>query len=136
MAHLQGEINQGVSDMCEIVTHMKLDLLEVCAPQDSPLSEAVRNAGGRALSLGLHTGFDLSTRQGFLKAVAGVRDRKPRYAHISPTCWPWTSIQKCNQRTEKQREELNEKRCQSKRLPKNCRKLIEVQLEENLGDGG
>ena len=136
MAHLQDEINQGVSDLREILNHTKLDLLEVCAPQDSPLSEAVRNAGGRALSLGLHNGFDLSTRQGFLKAVAVVRDMKPRYVHISPPCWPWSSIQNCNQRTEKQKQDLYEKRCHSKRLLKNCRKLIEVQLEENLGDGG
>ena len=47
----------------------QLDLLEVCAPWDSPLASAVENHGGTVFRMGIHNGFDLGTRAGFLKAV-------------------------------------------------------------------
>lgn len=37
-----------------------LDLLEICAPWDSPLSEEFKAQGGRVERLGLHNGYDLS----------------------------------------------------------------------------
>ena len=41
-----------------------LDLLEVCAPWDSPLCTSMEAAGGKAMRLGLHNGFDLCTTIG------------------------------------------------------------------------
>ena len=116
--HLQEEINQGVSDLRELLNISKLDLLEVCASADSPLSEAVRAAGGKALVVGLHNGFNLSTRVGYLKVLDMIRRYKPRYVHLSLPYLSWTSLQSC------------------KKIVHHCRKIIEIQLQENFGDGG
>ena len=51
-----------------------LDLLEICAPWDSPLSEEYKTQGGRVERLGLHNGYDLSTRTGYRKAVAFLKE--------------------------------------------------------------
>ena len=59
--------NFGVNRLCRVnvqkawdslVTGSQLDLLEVCAPWDSPLVRAVREAGGRAVAIGIHNGYD------------------------------------------------------------------------------
>ena len=57
----------------------RLDLLEVCAPWDSPLSQCVIHQGGKAMMVGLPYGFDLSTKAGFTKACHLLRERRPRY---------------------------------------------------------
>ena len=110
MAHLQDTIAEGTQALHEILHGQKLDLLEVCAPWDSPSSGAVRELGGKAVSIGLHNGFDLSTRQGFLKAASVVRKTNPLYLHISPPCFPWSPLQNCNQNSAAQIETLREKR--------------------------
>ena len=109
-ADMRRQIQQGVDDerfdvqksWLDVVRASRLDLLEVCAPWDSPLAKAVREQGGTAMAIGVHNGFDLSTREGFLKAAALVRETKPRYIHFSPPCCPWSSLQNANQRNEKQ----------------------------------
>ena len=53
----------------EVSRGSTLDLLEVCAPWDSPLSAAVREAGGKAMSVGVHNGYDLSASEGFRKTA-------------------------------------------------------------------
>lgn len=83
-AHLQEELNLGVRELRDVILGSKLDFLEVCAPEDSPLTEAIRAAGGKALSLGLHNGYGLTTRHGYLKVLHVIRTLKPRYVHVSP----------------------------------------------------
>ena len=85
-----------------------LDLLEVCAPWDSPLVKAVQNAGGQAMAIGLHNDYDLATRRGFVRAAQLIRERKPKYLHVSPPCFPWSPLQNCNQKTEQQKQCLSE----------------------------
>ena len=46
----------------------RLDLMEVCCPEDSPLSAEVEKQGGSVLPLGLHSGHDMSTYQGYRRA--------------------------------------------------------------------
>lgn len=113
---LEDSLIQAVGDFRELVGLGTLDLLEVCAPWDSPLSQAVRSEGGRAMSIGLHNGYDLKTVAGFKAALALLRKTKPRYLHISPPCDPWTAIQNCNQRTEEQINRLQFKRSESRKL--------------------
>ena len=114
----------------------RLDLLEICAPWDSPLSQAVIDLGGTAMRLGVHNGFDLGTRAGLTKALQVLRKLRPRYAHFSPPCDPWSSINNANQKTVEQTLRLEEKRRISRRLLKNCRTLMEVQVKELQGDAG
>lgn len=136
MKHLHDELLSGLGDFRELVGKGSLDLLEVCAPWDAPLSQAVRDAGGKAVSIGLHNGYDLTTLSGFRKAVSLIRCLKPRYVHFSPPCDPWTAFQNCNQRTEEQVRKLSERRRTSRKLLRNCRRLLEIQLQELEGQCG
>ncbi len=136
MKHLHDELLAGLGDFRELVGKGSLDLLEVCAPWDAPLSQAVRDAGGKAISIGLHNGFDLATLSGFRKAVSVIRCLKPRYVHFSPPCDPWTAFQNCNQRTEEQVQRLSARRRTSRKLLRNCRRLLEIQLQELEGQCG
>ena len=106
------------------------DLVEVCAPWDSPLAQAVLERGGRAARLGLHNGYDLSTRQGYLLAAQYIRQHRPRYLHFSPPCFPWSPMMNANQRTPEQRARLERARQNSKKILKHCRKLLELQVQE------
>ena len=134
--HVHDELINGVLALRELVGGHSLDLLEVCAPWDSPLTKAVRDTGGKSMAIGLHNGYDLTTVSGLKKAIALVRKHRPRYIHVSPPCDPWSAMQNCNQRTEDQIQALELKRQVSKRLLRNCRRLLEIQLLELNGDGG
>lgn len=126
----------AVGDFRELVGLGQLDMLEICAPWDSPLSQAVADNGGRSLSIGLHNGFDLKTVAGFRKALKLLRRTKPRYLHVSPPCDPWSAFQNCNQRTEAQISNLGVRRKESRKLLRHCRRLVEVQLYELNGACG
>ena len=130
MASLHEELQEGIHAVWELVAGSQLDLLEVCAPWDSPLSRAVREEGGGAMSIGVHNGFDLTTRLGFKRAVKLLRKTRPRYMHISPPCDPWSPLQNLNQRTVQQRETLAQKRTLHRRLFHHCRRLVEIQVRE------
>ena len=81
----------------------------ICAPWDSPLCEEYAKIGGRVDRLGLHNGYDLSTRNGYRKAAAFLHHR-PRNVHLAPPCFPWSQFQNINQRTEKQIQDLKTKK--------------------------
>lgn len=134
--HLHEELRDGIHALREVLEGGSLDLLEVCAPWDSPMCRAVRARGGRAFAIGIHNGFDLTKREGFLRAASLVRTCKPRYVHFSPPCDPWTSLQNCNQKTEAQRIRLKVLRGRHSKLIKNCRKLAEIQRFELNSDLG
>ena len=101
------------------LTSERVDLLEVCCPCNSPLSQAVIDAGGKAYRVGLHNGYDLATKNGFSKAAALLRRLRPRYIHVSPPCDPWTSQNNMNQRTEAARTKLEARRQQSPKMELN-----------------
>lgn len=136
MEPLRYELTQGSHALCDLVDDSTLDLLEICAPWDSPLSSSVRELGGKAMSIGIHNGYDLTKYSGFKNAAALIRKTKPLYVHISPPCDPWTALQNCNQRTTQQVESLRFKRQQGRKILKHCRKLLEIQLHELNGDVG
>ena len=67
------------------LTHkQRMDLVEVCAPWDSPLSDAVDLEGGFSFRMGLHNGFDLTSEKGFRKAAQFLRKQKPRLCSRVP----------------------------------------------------
>ena len=118
----------------------QLDLLEVCAPWDAPLPAAVRDEGGRARSISIHNGYDLSTNQGFQKAANLIRTLRPRYLHVPPPCGPWRVVRNLvspKHRSEENLAKLGRERLLSRRLLKNCKRLCEIQRRElNQGAGG
>ena len=133
---LQDTMLAGVGDILNLIGESSLDLLEVCAPWDAPLTQAVKDAGGRAMAVGIHNGYDLTTNQGFKDVAKLIREYKPRYLHVSPPCDPWTAFSNCNQRTEEQVSRLHERRRISRRLLRNCRRLLEIQVQELNGSVG
>ena len=118
----------------DTVTNRRVDLVEICTPLDSRLSNEVERKGGTAIRLGCHNGYDLSTRAGFLASAKVLRENKPRNAHLSPPCFPWSQFQNLNQRTPEQREELHAKRVVGRRIFKHLEKLAQIQLYEVGGD--
>ena len=114
----------------------QLDLLEVCAPWDSPLASAVENHGGTVFRMGIHNGFDLGTRAGFLKAVYVLKRLRPRYVHVSPPCFPFSIMQNANQRNSEQIRELEAKRQTGRRILRHCTRLLEIQIMELGSQGG
>ena len=124
-------------DAMDAVCGRRVDLFEICAPWDSPLrplSGMVEQCGGRAVRLGVHNGFDLSTKGGFHRAVKELREQKPRKIHFSPPCFPWSRMQNLNRRTPAQCAQLEAKRYQSRRLLRNLERLCEIQVLELHGD--
>lgn len=114
----------------------RVDLVEICAPWDSPLSQAVIDAGGTVERWGCHNGYDLSTKSGCVKALKRLKQVRPRYVHISPPCDPWSIMQNANQRTQDQVQNLIEKQKYGRRILKNCRKIVAMQRQEIRGDAG
>ena len=114
----------------------RVDLLEVCCPWDFPLSKAVEEAGGRAFRMGLHNGYDMSTKEGLRKALTKLRELKPRYLHVSPPCYPFSSVNNANQKTPAQRSNHKAKQEHGRLILKNCLKLIQVQRQELDGQSG
>lgn len=134
--HKQQVDQQTVSSFDDLRNHGRVDLLEVCAPWDSPLASAVEQLGGTALRVGLHNGFDLSTNGGLRKTLSLLRKIKPRYVHISPPCFPFSIMQNANQRSEEQQANLMKKKQIGRRILKNCCTILEVQIQEMGCQGG
>jgi hypothetical protein len=107
-----------------------VDLVEVCTPWDSPLGKAVEEKGGKVFRMGVHNGFDLSTRKGFLSACRALRELRPMNFHASPHCYPWSQFQNLNQNNPKQCEDLEEKRNVGRKVLKAIERLAEIQFYE------
>ena len=88
------------------------------------------------MRVGLHNGFDLSTKAGFTKASHLLRERRPRYLHVSPSCDAWSIINNANQRNPQQVQRLEERTNHSRKILKHCAELMEIQIQELEGDGG
>ena len=119
-------VNNLVGAIKDLTHKQRMDLVEVCAPWDSPLADAVDLEGGFSFRMGLHNGFDLTSEKGFRKAAQFLRKHKPRYVHASPTCFPWSPMQNCNQKNPQQIAELKEKRRVGRIMLQNVNKLIKI----------
>ena len=82
------------------------------------------------MSIGVRNRYDLSTLKGFQSAAKLIRTCRPKYLHISPPCDPWTAVQTCNQRNPEQVHRLQERRQVNKKLLRNLRRLVEIQVLE------
>ena len=125
-----------MQDLGYCIARDRLDLVEACSPWHSPLGEAVEQAGGSIFRMGLHNGFDLATRAGLVKALAALRKMRPRYLHVSPPCYPWTSVNHTNQKDPNQIRKLQEKQSHGRLILRNCLKLIQVLRQELDGQSG
>ena len=55
-------------------------------------------------------GYDVSSSQGVRAIIASLDKERPEHVWLSLECGPFSKMQQVNQRTEKQRQELKEKR--------------------------
>ena len=96
----------------ELISLDRLFLLEVACSERSILSEEVlsRHGPNSAMRCAHWNGFDLTTRSGVEKLKQLVRERRPKHIWISCECGPFSPLQRINQRTPKQCEELQRKR--------------------------
>ena len=125
---LHDEMIHAVDSLRQLTGVGTLGLLEVCAPWDAPLTQTVREFGGKAMSIGVQNGYDLSTLKGFQAAAHLICTCRPRYLHLSSPYDPWTAIQTCNQRNLEQVHRLQERRQVNKKLLRNLRRLVEIQV--------
>ena len=71
------------------------DLLEICVNSDSPLVNAVENAGGKGLRASFWNGYDLTTRRGRERLYVFCSAKRPRHVWFSSPCRvPGTSSQR------------------------------------------
>ena len=104
-------IKQHLSDDINQLRHIgRLDLMEVCTPSDSGLTEACLRIGLQGRRLSNWSGHDLATESGTQKVLEEIRLYRPRKVWWSPPCDPFSSWQVCNQRTEEQIKKLKAKR--------------------------
>lgn len=132
---LMDQIEMGRHAFETIMNMNHADLVEVCAPWDSPLCQAVRDLGGTAVALGHHNGFDLNTMEGYKNALAVIGKLRPRYVHISPPCYLWSPFQNCAKRTPQQLIQFQKGRNVSRKLISRCCRILEVQIYELNGHG-
>ena len=136
LKHIKEEIETTRRCFETVVHDSQIDLIELCAPWDSPLCSAVRELGGTAIALGPHNGCDLTTMAGYRKVLRIVRKLRPRYLHISPPCYLWSPMQNCSIKQGVRLEQFLRDRNLSKKLISRCCRALEIQLFELNGDGG
>ena len=94
----------------------RLDLLEICTPDGSGLGQAVEELGGTVMRLGLHNGYDMSTKSVLNRALHIVREQRPRRLVASPLCHAGSVIQNMNMSTPEARERLRLKKKKTRRI--------------------
>ena len=62
------------------------DLLEICATNDTPLVNAVEDAGGEGLRASFWNGYDLTTRRGRECLYVYCSAKRPRHVWFSLPC--------------------------------------------------
>ena len=128
--HIEETLNQACNELMNAwneIPGSTLDLLEVCCGPDSSLTNMVVEQGGKAMRLGLHNGYDLSTQAGLQKALRVVFVHKPRWIWFSPPCGPTSPIQHLNERTPEMQERSRKRKRKSKAIATNCTVLAKEQ---------
>ncbi|CAK0911327.1 unnamed protein product, partial [Prorocentrum cordatum] len=107
----------------------RYDLLEVCTPPKSRLSQAVIDLGGAAFRAGVHNGFDMATKTGVRRLALWIRQHRPRRIVVSPPCTADCQLQNWNQKTPEDRERLRKKVQQARRIQAGCETIMSVGLQ-------
>lgn len=113
LKQLEQQFCQCVEDDFSFVANSnRLMLLEVCCAEDSVLTQACCDIFGpdTALRVSHWNGGDIETKQGREYVKKLIREKRPRLVWLSPECGPFSPMQHLNQKSEKQRLDLQEKR--------------------------
>lgn len=88
-------------------------LFEVACSPDSVLTAQMQKRVGRedaAQRLSYWNGFDLTKGEGVKLVIHKIQQDRPGHVWISTECGPFSRMQQVNQRNDKQKEELRQKR--------------------------
>ena len=102
-----------------LVSHGRPVLMEVACAPDSLLSMAVQERTGvesSATRASIWNGCDLSQGSGVKLVLARLKIERPEHVWISTPCGPFSPMQNVNQRTDAQRQELQEKRRHAQKI--------------------
>ncbi|CAK0818384.1 unnamed protein product, partial [Prorocentrum cordatum] len=120
------EIYQTIAeDLTELGRPYRIDLMEACCPEDSSLSKAVQDQGGKVFRCGLFNGIDMGTATGLRRALHLLRRLRPRRLVLSPPCTADCPIQNLNQKTDQQKATYLAKVRKARRIQRNCKSLWE-----------
>ena len=113
-ARLEGESPTLIPGLFQaLVSHGRPVLMEVVCAPDSLLSMAVQERTGvesSATRASIWNGCDLCHGRGVKLVLDRLKVERPENVWISTPCGPFSPMQNVNQRTETQRQELQEKR--------------------------
>ena len=97
----------------ELIRYERPLLFEVACGPDSLLTDTMRKMTGResaAERLSFWNGYDLATSTGVRKAINKIKKDRPLHVWISTECGPFSRMQRVNQRSPEQMENLKQKR--------------------------
>lgn len=88
------QVHSEALPMTDPCSH-QIDLLEVYADPNSPLTDAINRRGGRALRFTKQDG-DLATSQGQNKLWSWMNKYQPKEVRVAPDCGPWGAWSRFN----------------------------------------
>ena len=98
-------------------------LLELACEKDSVLTTAVRAHTGKESSASrcsLWSNHDLSTTAGVRLVLEQIENEQPSHVWLSPPCGPYSPMQRTNQRTPEQKQDLEAKRQEALKIYVGC----------------
>ena len=103
-------------------------VLELCCEEDSGLTRAIEQRGGRGIRCGLFNGCDLSKPSGFNKVKTLIEEEKPDAVWVALPCGLTSSIQELNMLTPEGLEKVQAKVAKSRKLAGRAVTLMELQV--------
>lgn len=103
----------GPDNFQEVVASRRPLLFEIACGPDSVLTTNMRKLTGKENSaerLSFWNGYDLTKSQGVRSVMAKIDKDQPMHVWLSLECGPFSRMQNVNQRNDRQREELAQKR--------------------------
>ena len=134
--YLGKETERLVSESFQaLVQDQRTVLIEVaCSPTSLLTSQMQQTVGYEeaALRCAHWNGFDLETRSGVEGVINLIRRKRPLHVWMSPECGPYSPMQAINQRTEQQRQDLEQKRRRALKQYMGCSAIWQYCAQEGI----
>ena len=125
----QAEIEETYVTMPKAM-NTQYDLLELCCPVDSTLSQVVMDRGGRAHRCGLPY-YDMMTQLGGDRVLQAIEEKRPRLLWISVKCGPWSPLQRLfNEDTEEKYQASMQRRKKGRKMVRQAIRAMRKQDQE------
>ena len=104
-----------------------------CDPESELSNACSRVFGdGSARRLSAYNGGDVETKAGAQHIIRVMKETRPGLVWLSPECGPYSPMQHLNMKTEKQHQDLAEKRARARQQYKGCCEIAEEAYKENI----